>query len=275
MDAGPDGVASTQAFVTIGAWLRENGLQAPRIFQDGQTEGLLILEDLGKTDVATHVDRHPDETEKLYKVAVDALVRIESAVPPLDLPAMTPDVGGAMLNVTTEWYAGAGDETTLAKTMAAHLETCCGAPTVVALRDYHAENLIWRPEEEGAKRLGLLDFQDAFLAPRGYDLVSLLRDVRRRVDPAIRKVATAHFTTATGPFPRTAFACLSVQRNLRILGVFARLALREGKTRYLRMIPHIWAMVSEDLTLPELAELRNVVRSVLPPPERSRIKDLL
>ena len=162
--------------------------------------------------------------------------------------------------------------------MTAALATHCDPPSTLALRDFHAENLIWRPDREGTDRIGLLDFQDAVIAPRGYDLISLLRDVRRHVDPTLAKQMIGHFAKGVGTTPETlspALATLAVQRNLRILGVFARLALRDGKHRYVQMIPHLWNMLTEDLRHPALADLRRVVQSTLPPPEHSAIKDLL
>ena len=106
---------------------------------------------------------------------------------------------------------------------------------MLALRDFHAENLVWRPEREGTDRLGLLDFQDAVLAPPEYDLASLLRDARRDIDdePARgppRPLRRAHGARSEARVAAAA-AVLGVQRNLRILGVFARLARERGQAR--------------------------------------------
>jgi len=151
------------------------------------------------------------------------------------------------------------------------------APTAdrLALRDFHAENLIWRPERQGNARFGLLDFQDAFIAPAGYDLISLLRDARRDVPPALHDAMIARFSAATGldAGPLAAqLACLGVQRNLRILGVFARLARERGKTRYIAMLPRIWAHLKADLAHPALGDLRTVLTPILPDPDAARLR---
>jgi aminoglycoside/choline kinase family phosphotransferase len=157
--------------------------------------------------------------------------------------------------------------------MTAALSACAPVADRLALRDFHAENLIWRPALAGAARVGLLDFQDAFIAPAGYDLVSLLRDARRDVDPKLVQDMIARFTAGTdvGPDFPAQFACLGAQRNLRILGVFARLAKQAGKTRYLTLIPRVWRNLMLDLAHPALADLRAVVHDLLPPPQPEKM----
>lgn len=275
MDADPAKGQDTQAFAKIGDWLRRQNLNAPDTLLHDPNLGLMIIADLGAVDLAKHLQNHPAETLTLYTAATDVLIQLDAAAPPPDLPVMTPKVGGEMVTITTEWY-GNCDGQALASQVTDHLQRLCGPADTIALRDFHAENLIWRPAQKGTDRTGLLDYQDAFIAPRGYDLISLLRDVRRAVDPDIASKMTSRFITATGAKDAAAgFACLAVQRNLRILGVFARLAKRDGKTRYIKMIPHIWDMITTDLSHPGLETLEDCVRSTLPTPENSEIQGLL
>jgi len=92
-------------------------------------------------------------------------------------------------------------------------------PSVLSLRDFHAENLIWRGDQDGPDRVGLLDFQDAFVTHPAYDLASLLRDARRDVDPDLTDLMLARFGRKDPAF-KMAFHVMAVQRNLRILGIF-------------------------------------------------------
>lgn len=276
MDADPGLGQDTVPFAQIGQWLRDQGLSAPQTYLHDQKQGFMLIEDLGSMDFAIHLKSRPKDAVKLYGSATDILVDLDGTQPPEDLIAMTPDVGGEMLTITTEWYAGVTG-TGLQDEMAVHLDRLCGPAKHIALRDFHAENLIWREDREGAARVGLLDYQDAFIAPRGYDLVSLLRDVRRTVDPTLATTMTNRFIqkTQAGADATAAFSCLAAQRNLRILGVFARLALRDDKPRYVKMIPHIWSMITEDLTHPALSDLQKCVQATLPAPEKSQIRGLL
>ena len=120
----------------------------------------------------------------------------------------------------------------------------------------------------GAAPLGLLDYQDAVAAHPAYDLVSALQDARRDVDPATEQAQIARYLAATGlaeaPF-RAAYALIGAQRALRILGVFARLAIRDGKPRYLDMMPRVWAAITRDLSHPALAPLAAALADVPPP----------
>lgn len=275
MDADPATGQETQRFADIGAWLRHQNLCAPKIYLHNADTGLMLIEDLGRTDFAQHLTKNPDDVATLYRAATDVLITLDQTPPPENLSAITPEVGGEMVTLTTEWYADRPNKT-LAAEVTKHLHTHCSPPNVIALRDFHAENLIWRPTRNNQAKVGLLDFQDAVLAPCGYDLVSLLRDVRRDVDANVANQMITHFNAATGGrCSDAAFACLAVQRNLRILGVFARLALQDGKTRYVQWMPRIWDMILADLDHPALSTLNTCVRDLLPPPENASIRDIL
>ena len=145
------------------------------------------------------------------------------------------------------------------------------------LRDYHSPNLLWLPEREGIARVGVIDFQDAMRGPAAYDLVSLLQDAR--VDVAAE--LEAHCSTTTVPastaretgFDRDAFgfayAALGAQRNTKIVGIFARLAKRDGKPGYLRHIPRLWRYLERDLAHPRLAALSSAGTTGIFPPTRA------
>lgn len=136
------------------------------------------------------------------------------------------------------------------------LEGC--APGLV-LRDYHAENLIYLPERRGEAAVGLLDFQDALFGHPAYDLVSLLEDARRNVDRKLAIPLKARFVERAGIGDAAgfdaAYAVLGAQRNAKILGIFVRLALRDGKQRYLGMLPRVARHFVGDIQHPALMEL--------------------
>lgn len=277
MDADPKTGQKTRPFAEIGTWLNANGFSTPKTFLHDEAAGLMLIEDLGYTDFAKHLIHHATEAEALYAAATDVLIELDALAPPEGLTAMTPKIGGDMVAISPEWY-GDPSQTQITDEMAEHLDRLCPIADTPALRDFHAENLIWRPDLAGLNRVGLLDYQDAFVAPRGYDLVSLLRDVRRRVDPTLVQKMTVQFATATQINLDTfdaAFACLAAQRNLRILGVFARLALKDDKPKYVTMIPHIWSMIAKDVQHPKLKKLQKCLYQTLPSPENSKIGSLL
>jgi hypothetical protein len=274
MDAAPETGENVTPFVEIAGFLTDAELHPPAILVQDRPIGLLLLSDLGRDSVAQWLDRHPSDAIPLYRAGVDVLVHLATVAPP-NLAQLTPAVAGEMVAITGSHYARHPVPDLVAAVTRA-MEALAPNPDTLALRDYHAENLIWRPEREGLARVGLLDFQDAFVAPLGYDLASLLRDARRDVPDDICAAMVAHFREATGAGAdfTAQLACLGAQRNLRILGVFARLAAEMGKTRYIPMIPRVWAQLHKDLAHPALDDLRAVVTDLLPPPNTALLARL-
>ncbi len=263
--------ASLGPFLRIGAHLRSLGLCAPEVLAQGT--GLVLLEDLGPSHMAAWLARKPGEATLLYGVAVDVLARLQSAPPPDGLVALAPMRAAGMIAPLWEHYAPGTDPrkaSEITGRLREALEDHAPEANVLALRDYHAENLVWRPDREGTDRLGLLDFQDAVLAPPEYDLASLLRDARRDTDDALRTAMMRRFAQATGRDEArvaAATAVLGVQRNLRILGIFARLARERGKPGYLRLLPRVWGHVEGDLAHPALGRIGPLVRDAVPAPQ--------
>ena len=154
--------------------------------------------------------------------------------------------------------------------------TTCDFQTL-SLRDFHAENMIWLPDRAGLHKVGLLDFQDAMIGPRGYDLASLLMDARRDVSPEVIEIILAEYANRTQQSRETVgriYAILGAQRNLRILGIFVRLAMNMGRTRYLDFLPRVWGYVETSLSHPALDDLAKVVLRDLPKPSADLIEDL-
>ncbi|SDX87848.1 aminoglycoside phosphotransferase family protein [Citreimonas salinaria] len=255
-------------FARLAAHLNDLGLSAPRILARDDAGGLLLLEDLGDGLVA-RLATDPVREAELYRIAVDALVKLHRHAAPADLPEATPDHMASITQLAFSHYAARPEAAAPAiDALRAILADTAAATDVMVLRDYHAENILLLPQRSGAARAGLLDFQDALRGHRAYDLVSLLRDVRRDLFPGTAETAIAHYLRATGteeaPF-RAAMAALGVQRNLRILGVFARLAAEYGKPRYLCLLPRVWAHLQTDLAHPALSPLRRHLDSMPPP----------
>jgi N-acetylmuramate 1-kinase len=273
MDAPPERGEDVRPFVRIARHLTHLGLSAPAILAADETAGLLLLEDLGDGVFARLAAADPAMETPLYLAAVEALAALHRAPPPPGLTRFTPEVMAELARLVFDWYAP-DTPPEAAEDMTARLREALAQtapePTVLSLRDFHAENLLWLPDRTGPTRVGLLDFQDAVVAHPAYDVVSLMNDARRDVSEETRAAAIRRFLDLTGhaeaPFAAAA-AALSVQRNLRILGIFARLAGRDGKSGYLRFIPRVWRLLLRDLGHPALAELRETALRLLPPPE--------
>ena len=261
MIAPPETCGPLSPFLTIAGVLRNAGLAAPEIQHAAETAGLAVIEDLGPEDFAKRLRTDPAQEVALYRAAADILAGLHDQPAPPGLPVLTPQVGAEMLAPFFEAFRPdtPGHQRALIETAISDALTALDPwPMTFSLRDFHAENLIWRPDRTGTDRVGLLDFQDAFVAPAGYDLVSLLRDARRDVSVQAETETIRAFAGQTGLDPQTldrAIATLSVQRNLRILGIFSRLAAARGKPGYLALPPRVLGHIRRDLTHPARADL--------------------
>lgn len=263
------------AFVAVAGWLRAQGLSAPRIVAHDAASGFAVLEDLGDDLFARLIECGEDEAP-MYDAAIETLVRLHAADVPDVLeaegavwPLLTYDEVALQTadHLFIEWapkHASALDfgPEALAAWEAAwapiRARAAAGA-TVFCHRDYHAENLIWLPDREGAARVGLLDFQDAVKAHPAWDLSMLLHDARRDVTPEREAAALAYYFTLSPDVDearmRADFHALGALNIVRILGVFARLVRRDGKARYADFMPRMWGYLDRCLADPSLADV--------------------
>ncbi len=271
MDADPEKGEDVRPFVHIAEYLLSHGLSPPQIFNTDSDNGFLLIEDLGDDLFAQLMAANPTLQLPLYRAATDVLIHLHTK-PALDLPNCNADWLTDMTAPVFEWYApsaGTAAQREFHDIFHPLATTLDDAPKVTILRDYHAENLLWLPERLGVARVGLLDFQDALTGHRAYDLVSVLQDARRDVSAEIEAQMIAHYITSTGVDPtayRSAYALLGLQRNLRILGIFARLCLRDNKPQYIDLIPRVWAYVMRNLADPSLRGLSDLITPSLPAP---------
>lgn len=268
----PDG--DTSLFATLARHLTQQGLSAPHVLAEAR--GLLLLEDLGDGLVAKlAIDAEAEK--QLYLQAVDTLVALHQKAAPSRLPRATPELLTQSIDLAFTHYVQKYELLEEAqKAFGPILDQHASPQDVMVLRDFHAENILHLPDRTGAARTGLLDFQDAVCGHTAYDLVSLCRDVRRDLFPDTENACIEAYLAATDSDPeayRAAYAVLGVQRNLRILGVFARLAITHGKTRYLDFLPRTWDHIQAQMTHPALAPMRPII-SQLPAPVGDHLKDL-
>jgi len=283
MDAPAEKGEDVRPFIRIADYLCGLGLSAPQILAADPVQGLLLLEDLGDDLFARLIPRHPELENSLYSCATDVLITLHRHAPPEDLAPYSVPVMTDLAALACGWYMThahgpiCGAKTALREAMTESLTHYAPDQTVLIQRDYHSENLLWLPERDGVARVGLLDFQDAMLGHPAYDLLSLLQDARRDVPPEIERDMLRRYIFATGQDEGEfvgAYHALGAQRNLRILGVFARLCLRDGKAHYVDLIPRVWDLLQRDLSHPGLYALAHVVHDVLPAPTHAILTEL-
>jgi hypothetical protein len=278
MDAPPP-QEDVRPYVAVAELLRNSGYSAPQVYAADAEHGLLLLEDLGDDTYTRLLAKGHDEA-KLYALAVDLLIDLHRKFLPARHSGLARfDDARALREVSLllDWFwptmhdsppAPEARDAFLAAWRAV-LPKRQAMPEVLVLFDYHVDNLMLLPGRSGVAACGLLDFQDALLAPRPFDLVSLLEDVRRDVPPAIVRAMRERYLAAFPALDRAAFdvsyAVIGAQRNTRIVGTFTRLLLRDGKPGYLALIPRTWKLLTGDLAHPALAPVREWFDRHLPP----------
>lgn len=266
MDAPPPH-EDPRPFIAIARWLVGRGFAAPAILGADETRGLVLIEDFGDERMREAIEADPDQAMALYSGAVDLLAALRGHAPeglaPYDAAVLHREAG-----LFPEWYGPAvGLDVDVAGYRAAWEQVFAHAITdnpVTVLRDYHVENLMLVGP---LRTFGLLDFQDALAGHAAYDLVSLLQDARRDVEPSIEQAMLERYLAATGEGDAflNAYHVLGAQRNAKILGIFTRLWKRDGKPRYAALCPRVWAYLERDLSHPVLAPVAAWFEDNVPP----------
>jgi tRNA threonylcarbamoyl adenosine modification protein YjeE len=258
-------------FSLLAGTLRGAGLSAPEVLAEDPGRGFMLIEDLGDRVFASEVARDAACMDQLWRAAVEVLAELRRVPAPDSLPVYDHEALGIEAELLLDWYWPALKGEPARSAMRAEFvdlwrplfERLARQPRALVLRDYHSPNLLWLPEREGARRVGIIDFQDAQRGPAAYDLVSLLQDARVDVPEALEKTLFEHYcatvAAADPQFDRGEFTfgynALGAQRNTKILGIFVRLARRDGKQQYLSHLPRIWGYLQRNLRHVSLAPL--------------------
>ena len=251
MDA-PPAREDCRPFLHAAAVLREAGLSVPAVIDADLDSGLLLLKDLGHDTYLSCLDI--ESANGLYQDAAAALVKLQLA----SRPGVFPDYDRALLDremqLYPDWYVARHKGVVLSDLNKELLNqafdllanAALAQPRVYVHRDWHCRNLM---KIDAERNPGVLDFQDAVYGPITYDLVSVLRDAyidwpeERQIDWAIRyweaaRKARLPVADDFGSFYRD-FEWMGLQRQLKVLGIFARLQHRDGKSRYLADLPRV------------------------------------
>tara|TARA_B100000446_G_scaffold39947_3_gene35528 strand:- start:31735 stop:32865 length:1131 start_codon:yes stop_codon:yes gene_type:complete len=251
----------SHAFVAIARYLRDQGVHTPDVIAVDFERGFLLVEDFGDTLYSQALEAERDSATQLYGEAMMTLLRLQQC-PETTIPAADGDTLHTLPNydqsrlrdemaLLHQWfipqllgYNLSDDEQAILDNVYAQLEgAALQQPQVWVHRDYHSRNLIYRDGQSP----GVIDFQDAVRGPLTYDLVSLLRDCYIRwPSEQVQQWALAYGDMAVeiglmAPVTQAGFMrwfdWMGLQRHLKVLGVFARLCIRDGKSAYLKDLP--------------------------------------
>lgn len=268
------------AFVAIAKALRAQQLQVPEIIHYHAEKGFLLLTDFGDATYLSILTAQ--NATVLYQHAIDALIQLQhcQSIPNYELPAFQIDVMWQEWLLYKTWFLStflqchlAPDyEKNLDKCMRQVIEQVAQQPQVLMHRDYHSANLMQLQGFTNAT--GILDFQDAFIGPITYDLVSLLRDCYIDwPESMIKELLHYYFLQAKKTNLLTHqqehefyrwMNWMGVQRHFKTLLTFARKQCRDQQSRYLQFIPRTLNYLLLECNDPALLCLRSHVQTILP-----------
>ena len=248
MDA-PPAHEDCRPWLHVARLFRAAGVNTPEILAENLAEGFLLISDLGSTTYLAALTE--DNADALYRDANAALVKIQLASHPGELPPYDAELLMREMRLFPEWYLSRhlcvdlddAQRQVLEDTFQRILANNLAQPRVYVHRDWHSRNLM----RTGTDNPGVIDFQDAVYGPITYDLVSLYKDAYIRWDEErvldwtvryweVARKARLPVQADFGDFYRD-FEWMGVQRHIKVLGIFARLCHRDGKDGYLKDMP--------------------------------------
>ncbi len=272
MDAPPEH-EDCRPFLKVAALFREAGVHVPEVHAQNLEQGFLLLSDLGNTTYLNVLNAATAPT--LYRDANAALIDIQRASRRGILPDYDRTLLDRELNLFPDWYVARHlgivlddqQTATLRSVFDTLLANNLAQPQVFVHRDYHSRNLMVIDGDYPANP-GIIDFQDAVYGPITYDLVSLYRDAyitwdeEQELDFVIRywemaRQAGLPVSTDFDAFYRD-YEWMGAQRQIKVLGIFARLCHRDGKDGYLKDMPRVMAYLRR--TCERYGELRPLAR---------------
>lgn len=278
------------AYEAINKFLRKNKILAPKLFSYNYSKGIIIIEDFGNSSFYQVLLKQKNKL-KIYKKLVDLLLKIQKIKPKQKIKNiknnfhMIKKYSNEYLfeesNLFFDWYLplflnkkrALKMKTKANKVLLKLYQNLDLSNSCFVHRDYHVQNLM-----KVGKKIGVIDSQDALIGHPAYDLVSLVDDVRIKTSKKLKEKIYSYYLKKNWKINSknserflTDFQILSVQRSLKIIGIFSRLYIRDKKKQYLRLIPYTWQLLEMRMKSKIFSELRKILNDNVPIKFRKKI----
>ena len=238
-------------------------VSVPKILADFSKENILILEDFGQTKYSEVMKTK--NRQKLYMIAIDSLIEIQNKK--LNLTDLyTAEKFLCESDLFFDWYVHPKkniNKNKINDLLFRMLENLNNIPKVFIHRDFHIDNLFFLKGRKYSYRCGWIDYQDALIGPCVYDLVSLTQDARVDIPKKLEIFLVNYYLEKYLGIDKDLFYysyyLLAIQRHMKVLGIFTRLAKRDNKEKYLRHIPRVKKMLISNLKQNNFSELNELL----------------
>jgi len=239
--------------------LNKNKILAPILYKENYIKDYIEIQDFGNETILKKLKERKDQELSHFKKIINLLIKIQSIksrkiknflnrnyeIPKYDKKILIKET-----NLFCDWYVKKNlkknnkdkfskDFKKIIKKLVSNLKL---KNNVFVHRDFHVSNLMLVNN-----RIGVIDSQDALIGSKAYDLASLIDDVRLKTSKLLKKKVFDLYLKNQNKIEKLKikndFEILSILRNLKIIGIFTRLAIRDGKKNYLKLIPHSWELI--------------------------------
>ena len=254
---------SLRKFIKISKWLKSNHLSSPEIYIKDEKYGILIIEDFGNTKYSILCRKEKKKKRLYYKQAINLLILLSKKKKPGFIKNYDHRILKDELNLYIKWELNMKKNTKKFKAWKDIwnnlLNNIKYEKTTVVLRDFHVDNIFYLKDRNKLEKIGLIDFQDSLIGHPAYDLVSLLQDVR--VSLSIKEQNSFYnYYKKNVKINKNefeyAYLVLGTQRLFKIIGIFKKLAIEQGKIDYLRYLPRTKQLINYNLKNPIFNELK-------------------
>ena len=278
------------AYSAVNKFLRDNKILAPKLYSHNYPRGVIVIEDFGDSSFYKVLLKKKNKLI-IYKKLVDLLIKIQKIKPKSKIKSIgnRPHVMNKYSNkylfkesdLFFDWYL----PLLLSKKKALNIKIKSKkilskmynklnfSNSYFVHRDYHVQNLM-----KVGKKIGVIDSQDALIGNPAYDLASLIDDVRIRTSTKLKNNIYSYYLSKTSKIYGINskrlledFKILSVQRNLKIIGIFSRLLIRDKKSKYLKYIPYAWRLIEMRMDSKIFSELKRILNTNIPKRFRKKI----
>ena len=256
--------------------LRKNGLLAPDLYNENYRKNFIEIEDFGNKTILNEIKKKNKNKFDYFKKIIDLLIKVQLikdrkvytfknkkySIPKYDKRILIQEA-----NLFCDWYVKSKFSKIESKKFSKEFRKVTKKlasklmlnQDVFVHRDFHVSNLMLVK-----KSIGIIDSQDALIGNRAYDLASLIDDVRLKTSKSFKKKIFNFYIKRKKKINiyklKNDFEILSILRNLKIIGIFTRLAIRDGKKNYLKFIPYAWQLIGMRINENEVfKELKNLL----------------
>ena len=265
-------------YAAINNLLRDNKILAPKLFSHNYEKGILLLEDFGNLSF-NKILRKKKNKLPIYKKLIDLLIEIQKIKTNKKIKGIIhssyiiKQYSNKSLHKESDlffnWYLPLilnkkkilKVKKKLKKILSKLYNQLNFANSCFVHRDYHTQNLM-----KVGNKIGVIDSQDALIGNPAYDLVSLIDDVRLKTSTKTKNQIYNYYIKKNNKINKENskkflidFNILSVQRSMKIIGIFSRLSIKDNKKKYLKFIPYTWKLLEMRLNSEIFKELKKVL----------------